>query len=102
MENSKETSTEIKNPTIKLFGVYDKKAERVFDVFKSADVVSATRSFETSVNNPQSMLNKYAMDFSLVLLAEFDEKTMEVDSKIIEVATAQSLLMETKNEPTSE
>lgn len=98
MENSK-----VKNATVKLFGVYDIKAERLIDVYKAVDLVSATRSFEASVNNPQSMLNKYPTDFKLVSVAEVDEKIMTIEAKTFDVVVANDLLKEIiSNDPTSE
>lgn len=89
--------TPMKNPTIKYFGIYDKKAERLFHTFKSPEVVSATRQFEQSVNDTRLTINQYPQDFKLMFILEIDEKTCKSTTKNIDIAEAQELIKATES-----
>ena len=57
------------------YSVWDKKAQQFGQLFPSITPGSAERSFRDSVNNPDSMHNKYPSDFSLFSHFVFDDET---------------------------
>lgn len=62
-------------PKLKVFTVYDSKVEAYMTPFFAPTVGAALRSWETAVNDGQSMMSKHPGDYSLFEVAEFDEKT---------------------------
>jgi hypothetical protein len=65
---------------LKIFTVYDSKAEAYLSPFHEKATGSAIRSFETAVNDPQSSFNKFPADFTLFEIGAFDELTGRVTS----------------------
>lgn len=59
----------------KVYSVFDIKAGTYSAPHPCVSRGVAMRSFETEVNNPASMLNKYPKDFVLYEIAEFDDCT---------------------------
>lgn len=60
---------------LKIFGVFDLKAGAYTQMFFSPASGLATRSFETAVNDPQTMPGQFPADFSLRELGEVDDNT---------------------------
>ncbi len=60
-----------------MFSIYDSKAEAYIQPFYSQTTGTAIRSFETAVNENGHDFNKYAGDYTLFELGEFDQATGE-------------------------
>lgn len=58
---------------LKMFTVYDSKAEAYLPPFYSKSKGEALRSFTDAVNDPQSQLNKHPEDYTLFEVGDFDE-----------------------------
>lgn len=58
---------------MKMFTVYDCKAQTYLNPFCMGSLAEAIRSFETAVKDPQTMFHQYPSDFSLLELGEFDQ-----------------------------
>lgn len=70
---------------LKLFSIYDSKAEAFIQPFFSPATGSAIRSFETAANDAGSDFHKYGADYTLFEIGTFDEHTCELtplESKI--------------------
>ena len=65
---------------MELFGIYDKKAMCYLSVLAVNNNVQAYRAFENEVNTSDSLLNKYASDFSLHFIGTFDDKTGKLEA----------------------
>ena len=75
-------------------GVYDMKAGSYDYVGHFDNLVQASRAFENSVRNPDSVYAKYPMDFYLVHLADFDVLTgfFECKSSLLPFCNASDFL----------
>jgi len=62
-----------------IFAIYDAKAEAFITPFFLPTRAMAVRSFETAVNDPNSMICKYALDYSLFELGTFDDTNGRVE-----------------------
>lgn len=60
---------------IKVFTVYDSKAELYMTPFFMHNDKSAQRTFGDAANDPSHMFNKYPTDYALFELGEFDDDT---------------------------
>ena len=60
---------------MKMFSVYDEKAQAYMRPFMFSTYGQATRAFSDGVNDPQSHMNKHYQDYSLYCIGEFDEET---------------------------
>lgn len=60
---------------MKLFSVYDSKAEAYLPIFQSATIGTAIRTFEQAVNEESSPFHKHAADYTLFMIGEYDEQT---------------------------
>lgn len=58
----------------KVFTVYDSKAKAYMQPFFQNSVGEALRAWDTSVNDSQTMFNKYPADFTLFQIAEYDDE----------------------------
>lgn len=68
---------------MKMFTVYDMKAEFFGQPFFEQEEASAIRSFGDAVNdssNPANQWNKHPEDFQLYLIGAFDNETGNVES----------------------
>jgi len=65
---------------MKLFCMYDIKAQVYTQLFAESSTVAALRGFEVAVNDPKSTLQRFPDDFCLMELAEFDQQTGELKS----------------------
>lgn len=63
-----------------IFSVYDGKAAAYLEPFFAATRGVAMRSFQAAAANPQHEFRKFAEDFTLFCLGEFDEFSGEVRS----------------------
>lgn len=60
---------------MKMFSVYDSKAESYMMPFTAQSRGSAVRSFTEASNDPQSPCCKHPSDYTLFAVGEFDELT---------------------------
>lgn len=60
---------------LKIFSIFDTKAEAFNTPFFFSFPGQATRAFEDLVNDPQSQISKHPEDYSLFELGEFDSTT---------------------------
>ncbi len=60
---------------LKVFSIFDSKAEAFIQPFYSQTTGTAIRSFEAAVNQPEHEFHKYAGDYTLFELGEFDQNT---------------------------
>lgn len=60
---------------MKLFSVYDTKAQFFLQPFPETSTHAALRGFDVAVNEGKSTFSKFPDDFCLMELAEFDQKT---------------------------
>lgn len=79
-----------------LYSIHDSKAEQYAPPFLARNNGEATRMFSQAVNNrdDQNMLNKYAEDYTLVYIGEFNNETgvITCDPEIMEtVARARNV-----------
>lgn len=59
--------------TVQVFSVHDSKAEAFIQPFYAPTVGVACRMFEQACNDETSDFNKYAGDYTLFHLGEFDQ-----------------------------
>ncbi|UOF80675.1 DNA binding protein vP5 [Microviridae sp.] len=59
---------------LKVFSVYDSKAEAYLQPFFSTTLGMATRMFGDAVKDQQHNFNKHAADFTLFQIGEFDDE----------------------------
>lgn len=64
---------------LKMFSVYDSKAEAYMQPFYSQTTGLALRSFEAACNKEDHDFYKYGADYTLFLLGEFDQNTAKFD-----------------------
>lgn len=63
---------------LKMFSLYDSKAEAYNKPFYAVTTGAALREFEDAVRNGESMMNKYPHDFTLFEIGVFDDETAEI------------------------
>lgn len=57
---------------MKIFTVYDSKAQAYIQPFFAVNQGTALRSFATAANDQQHDFNRYAADFTLFLIGEWE------------------------------
>lgn len=62
----------------KIYAVFDNKAEAFMQPFFADTAGIATRNFQTNVNSPDTILNKYPNDFVLYEIGIFDDAKGQV------------------------
>ncbi len=62
---------------LKVFSIHDSKAEAFIQPFYSQTTGTAVRSFEQACNDTASDFNKFAGDYTLFELGEFDQNSAE-------------------------
>lgn len=70
---------------LKIFNVYDSKAETYMQPFFMQTTGQALRSFEDTVNDPSTVFNKHSADFTLFEIGTYDDQTAQIitlESKI--------------------
>ncbi len=60
---------------LKVFSVFDSKAEAFIQPFYSQTTGTAVRSFEQALQNEDHEFRKFAADYTLFELGEFDQQT---------------------------
>lgn len=60
---------------MKLFSMYDTKAQTFIQPFAETSTIAALRGFEVAVNDGKSTFSRFPDDFCLMELAEFDHET---------------------------
>lgn len=63
---------------VKMFAVYDAKAEAYFPPFYSQNAQSAIRDFSDKVNTPNHVWNRHPEDYTLFAVGEFDDQTCQI------------------------
>lgn len=63
---------------MKLFSVYDTKAQFFLQPFPETSTAAAIRGFDVAVNEGKSVFSKFPDDFCLMEIAEFDQKSGEL------------------------
>ncbi len=63
---------------LKMFSIYDSKAEAWIQPFFSLATGSAIRSFETAANEEGNDFNRYGADYTLFEVGYFDQHTGEL------------------------
>lgn len=79
MQASKNETTSEAIMKLKMFAIFDSKAEAYIPPFFCPAVGQATRSFSDAVNSNSHQFGKHPYDFTLFLLGEFDDHTGIVD-----------------------
>lgn len=64
---------------LKMFTVYDSKAESYLRPFTMQSTGEAIRGFITTLNDPQTEFCKYPADFTLFELGTFDPQTCKIE-----------------------
>lgn len=60
---------------MKIFSMYDVKAQTFIQPFAETSTIAALRGFEVAVNEGKSTFQRFPDDFCLMELAEFDQDT---------------------------
>lgn len=60
---------------LKMFSVYDSKAEAYLQPFYANTTALAVRMFTSACNNPEQDFNKYAADYTLFEIGTFETDT---------------------------
>lgn len=63
---------------LKMFAVYDSKAEAYFQPFFMATNGQALRAFKDLANDPKSNICRHPGDYTLFVLGEYDDETGNV------------------------
>lgn len=58
---------------MKVFSVFDSAVQLYMPPFHMRTIGEAMRSFQDAVNDPKSQIGSHAGDYTLYLLAEFDD-----------------------------
>lgn len=64
---------------LKIFTVFDSKAEAALAPFTTISTGTAVRSFEAAANEEGHDFKKYGADYTLFELGTFDEHTMKIE-----------------------
>lgn len=57
---------------IRIFTIYDSKAQAYLQPFFCVNNAVAIRTFTTAANNPEHDFNRYAADYTLFAIGEFE------------------------------
>jgi len=76
---------------MKMYTVYDSKAEAYLNPFVLRSKGEAIRSFQTEANKPDSNLNRYSEDYTLFEIGTFDTDTGIVTSNKIHTALGKAI-----------
>ena len=63
---------------MKIFTVFDAKAEAYLQPFFAMKEGVAMRNFSTAINTPEHQFNKFAEDYTLFYIGDWDEETCEI------------------------
>lgn len=66
---------------MKIFSVYDSKAEAYLRPFFDLAPGAAKRVFANEVNNPQSSFCQHAADFTLFEIGQWDERSGKIEGQ---------------------
>lgn len=77
---------------MKLFGVYDVKADHFSKPFFDESTANAIRGFEVVCNQDGTPFNQFPDDFRLYELGSFDRQTGEFVGTKLDLGAARSLL----------
>jgi len=79
---------------MKIFSLFDTRAQTYAQPFADSSTVNAPRGFDTAVNAKDSTLSRYPDDFSLMELATFDPQTGQLVPLVspLNLGTARTVL----------
>ena len=84
---------------MKIFSVYDARANYYLQPFFSRTAQTAAREFGIAVRDEGTMFNRHPADFTLVEIGDFDEEIGRVDGvQHVVVASAEALMEVTDHE----
>lgn len=83
---------------LKVFAIYDSKAEAYLQPFFTSTIGMAIRSFEQAANDPQTQFHRHPADFTLFNIGEYDDETGTLVSLVAKVSLGTAL--ELKKGPT--
>ena len=63
---------------MKIFAMYDTKAQCYLQPFPETSTIAALRGFEVAVNEGKSTFSRFPDDFCLMELAEFNQDTGQI------------------------
>lgn len=70
---------------LKVFSIYDSKAEYYMTPFMCGTKGEALRIFSDAANDPQSFISKHPADYTLFEIAGFDRETGKYESLLTNV-----------------
>lgn len=81
---------------MKIFSIYDSKAEAYITPFFSPTTATAIRQFEQACNDQNTDFHKFAGDYTLFEIGNFDEFTAKIDTpqSIINLGLALTFIIE--------
>ena len=65
---------------LKIFTVYDSKAEAYLQPFFTSTISLAVRQFTEALNDPNHQFHKYKSDYTLFALGNYDDTTGTFDT----------------------
>lgn len=79
---------------MKIFCMFDIKANAFIQPFAETSTIAALRGFEVAVNEGKSTFNRFPDDFALMELAEFDQQSgkLTVLDPPLSLGTARTVL----------
>lgn len=85
-----------RQPMLKIFTVYDSKAEAYLQPFYALATGAAIRMFETAASDPEHKFNQHAADFTLFELGQFDEQTGKIEILSAHLNLGNALSLQTR------
>lgn len=89
---------------MKLFSMYDTKAQTYIQPFAETSTISALRGFDVAVNESKSTFARFPDDFCLMELADFDQNTGQLIPHMspVNLGSARSVLKTQNSLPTNQ
>jgi hypothetical protein len=81
---------------MKMFCIHDSKAEAYMSPFYFKTKAEAIRAFSASCQEPDSNLSKFASDYTLVEIGEFNETTAEINTHLSPIILANASEFQTR------
>jgi len=87
--------------TMKIFCMYDIKAQTYIQPFPESSTIAALRGFEVAVNEGQSTFKRFPDDFCLMELADFDQFTGKIEPHLtpLNLGSARTVLKQEISNP---
>ncbi len=84
---------------VKVFAIYDDKAEAYLPPFYMHQEGQASRSFQDAINSPDHTFYLHPADYTLFHLGEFDDKTAQFDLNSSFPSLGNGIEFKISNEP---